>query len=85
MEYGVDFNYIRELQLVDVKGDNFLNLVRASVLLIKFLSRLFYIQISYIQPNKVTNLVGWCWGLFLIYYSFIDKLGPYHLVNKELL
>ena len=43
MEYGVDLNYIRELQLVGIRRDNFFNLIRASVLLIKFLSRLFYI------------------------------------------
>jgi len=41
MEYGVDFNRIRELQLVGIRKDNFFNLIRASVLLIKFLSRLF--------------------------------------------
>jgi len=48
MEYGVDFNRIRELQSVGIRRDNLFNLIRASVLLIKFLSRSFYIQISYI-------------------------------------
>jgi hypothetical protein len=43
MEYRVDFNRIRELQLVGIRGDNLFNLIRASILLIKFLSRLFYI------------------------------------------
>jgi hypothetical protein len=43
MEYGVDFNRIREFQLVGVRGDNLFNLIRAGILLIKFLSRLFYI------------------------------------------
>jgi len=43
MEYRVDFNYIRELQLVGIRKDNFFNLIRASVLSIKFLSRSFYI------------------------------------------
>jgi hypothetical protein len=43
MEYGVDFNYIREFQLVGIRGDNLFNLIRAGVLLIKFLSRLFRI------------------------------------------
>ena len=43
MEYKVDFNYIRELQLVKVRKDNLLNFIRASVLLIKFFSKLFYI------------------------------------------
>jgi hypothetical protein len=43
MEYGVDFNYIRELQLVGIRGDNLFNLIRAGVLLIKFLSRSFRI------------------------------------------
>jgi len=37
----VGFNRIRELQLVGVRGDNLFNLIRASVLLIEFLSRLF--------------------------------------------
>jgi hypothetical protein len=41
MEYGVDFNCIRELQLVGIRRDNLFNLIGASVLLIKFLSRLF--------------------------------------------
>ena len=85
MEYGVDFNRIRKLQSVGVGGDNLFNLIRASVLLIKFLSRLFYIQISYIQLDKVTNLVGRYQGLFLIYCSFIDRLGLYYFVSKELL
>ena len=43
MEYKVDFNHIRELQLVKVRGDNPFNFIRASVLLIKFLNRLFRI------------------------------------------
>ena len=43
MKYKVDFNYIRELQLVKIRGDNFLNFIKASVLLIKFFSKLFYI------------------------------------------
>jgi len=46
MEYRVDFNRIRELQSVGIRRDNFFNLIRAGVLLIKFLSRLFYVQIS---------------------------------------
>ena len=41
MEHGVDFNYIRKLYLIGVRGDNLFNLIRASVLLIKFLSGLF--------------------------------------------
>ena len=41
MEYGVDFNRIRELQLVGIRGDNLFNLIRAGILLIEFLSRLF--------------------------------------------
>jgi len=45
MEYRVDFNRIRELQLVGIRRDNFSNLIRAGVLLVKFLSRLFCIQI----------------------------------------
>ena len=48
MEYKIDFNHIRKLQLVEVRGDDLFNFIRASVLLIKFLSRLFYIWISYI-------------------------------------
>jgi len=32
MEYRVDFNYIRELQLIGIIRDNFLNLIRAGVL-----------------------------------------------------
>jgi len=48
MEYRVDFNRIRELQLIGIRKDNFLHLIIAGVLPIKFLSRLFYIQISYI-------------------------------------
>jgi len=43
MEYGVDFNRIRKLQSVGIRRDNFFNLIRAGVLLIKFLSRLFHI------------------------------------------
>ena len=43
MEYRVDFNCIRELQLVGIRGDNLFDLIRAGVLLIKFLSRSFYI------------------------------------------
>ena len=43
MEYKVDFNYIKELQSVGVRGDDLLNFIRASVLPIKFFSRLFYI------------------------------------------
>ena len=85
MEYRVDFNRIRKLQSVGVGGDNLFNLIRASVLPIKFLSRSFYIQISYVQPDKVTNLVGWCQGLFLICYGFIDRLSLYYFVSKELL
>ena len=85
MEYKVDFNYIKKLQPVNMGGDNLLNFIRASILLIKLLNRLFCVQISYIQPDKVANLVSQCQGLFLIYYSFIDRLGPYHFVNKELL
>jgi len=41
MEYRVDFNRIRELKLVGIRRDNFFNLIRAGVLPIKFLSRLF--------------------------------------------
>jgi len=41
MEYRVDFNRIRELQLVSIRKDNLFNLIRASVLPIKFLSRSF--------------------------------------------
>jgi hypothetical protein len=41
MEYGVDFNRIRELQSVGIRRDNLFNLIRASVLPIKFLSRSF--------------------------------------------
>ena len=85
MEYKVDFNPIRELQSVSVEKNNFLNLIRASILPIKFLSRLFYIQISCIQPDKVTNLINQCWGSFFIYCGFIDRLGPYHFISKELL
>ena len=43
MEYRVDFNHIREFQLVGIRRDNLFNLIRASVLLIKLLSRSFYI------------------------------------------
>ena len=43
MEYGIDFNRIRKLQSVGIKRDDFLNFIRAGVLLIKFLSRSFYI------------------------------------------
>ena len=43
MEYRMDFSRIRELQLVGIRRDNFFNLIRASVLLIKFLSRLFHV------------------------------------------
>jgi hypothetical protein len=43
MEYGVDFNRIRKLQSVGIKRDNLFNLIGASVLPIKFLSRSFYI------------------------------------------
>ena len=43
MEYGVDFNRIRELQSVGIRRDDLFNLIRAGVLLIKFLSRLFRI------------------------------------------
>ena len=85
MKYRIDFNYIKELQLVGMGGDNLLNLIRASVLPIKFLNKLFYIQISYIQPDKVANLIGQYQGLFLIYYGFINRLGPYHFINKKLL
>ena len=45
MEYRVNFNRIRELQSVKVRGDDLLNFIRASILLIKFFSRLFYIYI----------------------------------------
>ena len=48
MEYGVDFNRIRKLQSVGVRGNNLFDLVGSSVLLIKFLSRLIRIYISYI-------------------------------------
>ena len=41
MKYRVDFNRIRELQLVGIRRDNLFNLIRAGVLPIKFLSRLF--------------------------------------------
>jgi len=41
MKYRVDFNSIRKLQLVGIRRDNLFNLIRASILLIKFLSRLF--------------------------------------------
>ena len=43
MEYRVDLNRIRELQPVGIRRDNFFNLIRASILLIKFLSRPFRI------------------------------------------
>ena len=43
MEYRVDFNRIREPQLVGIRRDNLFNLIRARILPIKFLSRLFYI------------------------------------------
>ena len=85
MEYKVDFNHIGELQSVGVGGDNLLNLIRASVLLIKFLSRSFCVQISCIQLDKVTNLIDQCQGSFLICYSFIDRLGPCYFISKELL
>ena len=71
--------------IVGVRGNNLLNLIRASVLLIKFFNRLFYIQISYIQLDKVTNLVGQYQGSFLICCGFIDKLGPYYFISKKLL
>ena len=41
MEYGVDFNRIRELQSVGMRRDNLFNLIRAGVLPIKFLSGSF--------------------------------------------
>jgi len=41
MEYEVDFNCIREFQLISIRRDNLFNLIRAGVLLIKFLSRSF--------------------------------------------
>ena len=41
MEYKVDFNRIKELQLVKIRKDNLFNFIRASVFLIKFLNRLF--------------------------------------------
>ena len=85
MEYKVDFNHIGELQLVGIERDNLLNLIRASVFPIKFLSRLFYIQISCIQLNKVANLISQYWGLFLIYSSFINRLGLCYFINKKLL
>ena len=85
MEYGVDFNRIKKLQLVGIKRDDFFNLIRASVFLIKFLSRSVRIQISCIQPDKVTNLIDQCWGLVFICCGFIDRLGPGHCVSKELL
>ena len=85
MEYRVDFNCIRELQLVGVRGDDLLDLIGASVLPIKFLSRLFCVQISCIQLDKVTNLIGQYWGLFFICCGFIDRLGLCHFINKELL
>ena len=40
MEYRVDINYIRKLKPVGVKRNNLFNLIRASVLLIKFFSGL---------------------------------------------
>ena len=43
MEHRVDFNHIRKLYLVGIKGNNLFNLIRASILLIKFLSGLFYV------------------------------------------
>ena len=39
MEYRVDFNCIRKLQLVDMRRNNFFNFIRVSIFLIKFLSR----------------------------------------------
>ena len=39
----------------------------------------------YIQLDKVTNLVGQCQGLFLIYHGFIDRLSLYYFISKELL
>jgi len=48
MEYRVDFNCVRELWLVGIGKNNFFNFIRASVFLIKFLNRLFYIWIFYI-------------------------------------
>ena len=38
----MDFNYIKKLQLVGIKGNNLLNLIRASVFPIKLFNRLFY-------------------------------------------
>jgi len=85
VEYGVDFNCIRKLQPVGIRKNDFFNLIRASVFPIKFLSKLVCVQISCIQPNKVTNLIGWCWGLVFICCGFIDKLGLGYFVGKELL
>ena len=85
MKYRVDFNRIGELQLVGMGEDNLLNLIQASVLPIKFLSRSFYVQISCIQPDKVINLVGQYQGSFLIYCGFIDRLSLCHFISKELL
>jgi hypothetical protein len=44
----VDFNRIKELQLVGVRRNNLFNLIGASILLIKFFSRLVCIYIFYI-------------------------------------
>ena len=79
------FNRIRKLQLVSIGRDNLFNLIKASVFLIKFLNRLFCVQISCIQLDKVTNLVSWCQGLVLIYYGFINRLGLCYFISKELL
>jgi len=85
MEYKMDFNHIRKLQSVNVGRNNFFNFIRASILPIKFLSRSICVQISYIQLDKITNLVNWCWSLVFIYRGFIDRLSPCHLISKELL
>ena len=85
MEYGVDFNRIRKLQPVGMRRDDFFNLIRASIFPIEFLGGLVCIQISCIQLNRVTNLVGRCWGMILVCYSFVDKLSPCYLISKELL
>ena len=45
MEYGVDFNHIRKLQLVSVGRNNFFDLIRASILPIKNFNRLVCVQI----------------------------------------
>ena len=43
MEYRVDFNYIKELQLVGIRRNNLFNLIKSNIFLIKFFSKLVYI------------------------------------------